>query len=1300
MREVHLRIHGLTHASCVAAVKQALQALPAVAHVDLDLHTAVAHLRFAGDDDDDDIRLLLDAVSSCPGKRATLIRAHPHPAVTPTRGRAVTLQVEGITCMACVVRVEQALHGVRLVSDVDVQLESGIVTLLFAGEDVQLLVRAIEQGAQKQAQVIDQPIVDPPSSSSSSSSSHPASITLRVEGMTCMGCVSRVTDALNAVEGTDDVDVALETGLATLNFAHHDPALLIDAISKHAGKSASVVVHPPPPPSPPPLPTRRKVTLRVDGMSCMGCVGRVKDALTALDTASDVVVSLQEGRATLTYAGEDETLINAVADGADKVAAVLHDADQIDPMQPLHPVDLSSPAHVVPEAVVEVDDTLPDVLIDSGSVDEFARPESMVTTQLRVGGMTCSSCVGVVEGVLLKIEGVSTAKVNLLAGRATIVHDTKLTVAQTLASAVASSGYDCKVLETGSEKSQSNEGDDSERCRFRIDFPTDVQAQNALKKLRFLDGVDPVEVKGCTASVTLVNGFRKSQLLRMLESDGGFGKMILRRSLRAEQAAEARGDNLGATDVIDEEAKLWRKRFFMSLSFMVPIMLIGFVQSLTKVFGMHFVQWAHFFLATPVQFICGSGFYRASYFALKKRRATMDVLVSLSTSIAYFSSVVVLLFGLGGGKSGTLGHSTMFNVSAMIITMVLVGKWLEATAKRRAAAGVAALSALTPEAAVLYDEKEAVSCHTEVPVNVLDVGDIVRLIPGDRVPTDGEVIDGMSAVDESMLTGESNPVPKKKGDFVYGGTVNGGGSMLVRTSAVGSDAVLSQIVKLVNDAQTARAPIEAFADKVSAVFVPAVVSFSFLVFLGWYSAAIFNWIPRDWWAEEGRFFFALLFALETMVIACPCALGLATPTAVMVASEVGTRLGVLFRGGGAALEAANNVRTVLFDKTGTLTMGKPEVAAVLVGEHGSSAVEQASVVLSDLIYLVESESHHPLASAITRYLRERSADQPAASCAGYKISQLEELPGRGVQAIVNKGEYTVKVGSRAWAFGEDGALEKQLLSEKELAQVARMESEDGLTVVAAVVNDSLVAVYGLEDTVRPEAESVVRYLRSKLSVECHIVTGDSEETGRAVAQKVGIPTDNLRSRAMPWTKVDAVKSLPSGTGCFIGDGINDAPALAASSLGIAIGAGAPVAAESAAVVLVRSDLRGVAHALALARATFRRVRINFVWAIAYNVLGIPVAAGLLYPMFGIRVPPLLASGAMAVSSTSVVISSLALRWFEAPKLDAGVVSQGIEHDGAIGEKRSFSIGDEEPGMHSLDASWQSVDAPLLDGEIV
>lgn len=514
------------------------------------------------------------------------------------------------------------------------------------------------------------------------------------------------------------------------------------------------------------------------------------------------------------------------------------------------------------------------------------------------------------------------------------------------------------------------------------------------------------------------------------------------------------------------------------------------------------------------------------------------------------------------------------------------------------------------------------------------------------------MVKGESAVDESMLTGESIPIPKKPDEFVYGGTVNGSKEMVLRTTAVGGDAVLSQIIRLVEEAQTNRAPIEAFADYVSAIFVPAVVSISLIVFCTWFFLAISGKIPKEWFASEGAFFFALLFALEAMVIACPCALGLATPTAVMVASEMGAKIGVLVRGGGAALQAAEDVDRVLFDKTGTLTMGKPQVCAKLVGQIGASIVEMADVLISDLVEIVEKQSKHPLAEAIVNDIQNTLGATGANSGEPYKISSFSETPGCGMHAVVkgnNGKEFNVKVGSRAWVFGDKA--EHSLLKADEIKQLNSMEREKGLTIVAALVNNSLVTCYGLQDVVRPEAAAVVKYIREELGLHVGMVTGDSDETAKAVGREIGIAETEIWSRQMPKDKQVVVSEMKT---LFVGDGINDAPALAAATVGVAIGAGAPVAAESADVVLVRSDMRAVAHTLWLARTAFRRVRQNFMWAMGYNILGIPIAAGVLYPVLGLRVPPFLASGAMALSSTCVIVSSLLLRWKEPPVIAVDV----------------------------------------------
>eukprot|EP00178_Gracilaria_changii_P014167 TRINITY_DN40172_c0_g1_i1.p1 TRINITY_DN40172_c0_g1~~TRINITY_DN40172_c0_g1_i1.p1 ORF type:complete len:1115 (-),score=184.63 TRINITY_DN40172_c0_g1_i1:926-4270(-) len=1065
------------------------------------------------------------------------------------------------------------------------------------------------------------------------------SFSLRVEKLTCGGCVRKVQNALQEC-GARDVAVDLESGLATGLFDGH-PNLLVTAIGA-AGKHATVL---PAPPNPPKL-----LRLQVLGMTCMGCVRKISSALEQLPTASDVHVDLEKKLATLMLSSDPQLAIKAVQE-AGKVATLINDhveqsLTHVSP--PTEPLDYPNDTTETGDDLVALELSSPQLksqpaILSTPDHTLVSIPESIeplqVTTNLRVSGMTCSSCVSVVEDILSKMPGVQSAYVNLLAGRATVVHQDDLTNSKQLAEAVSSAGYKATILHSTNPTGE-NDTRTNFNSEFRIDFQSDTLAQKAVKLLRFMEGVSHADAHSRTVSVSLGKGCAKSTILHALEFEGSFGKMRMRQSRIAELRDIANQDYQSATSVIDEEANMWRSRFFFALVFFAPIAITGVLQTFTSLLPFSLVMWIHFALSTPIQFVCGSNFYRASYFALKKRRATMDVLVALSTSIAYFSSAVVLLFGLAQAGNSNLGHSVMFKVSAMIITMVLLGKWLESSAKRKAAAGVAQLSALAPENAILFDEKGQVSCHTEVPVKALEIGDVVRLIPGDRVPVDGEVIDGTSAVDESMLTGESRPVPKSVGDHVYGGTVNDCGSLLIRTTAIGSDAVLSQIVKLVNDAQTARAPVETFADKVSGVFVPLVVFISSLVFTMWYMAAVFEWIPQAWFAEEGPFFFALLFALETMVIACPCALGLATPTAVMVASEVGTKHGILFRGGGAAIEAAHNTHHVVFDKTGTLTVGTPQVVSFVTSEKAIASLSNASSVLQDLVYVVESQSHHPLAHAISNYIADLEGGKVTENEAVYKVSWIEEVPGRGMKALVNKNEFSVLVGSRDFAFAE--VAETDLFTYDEIREIDRMEASEGLTIVAAVVNKQYGCVFGLEDTVRPEARRVVETLRS-MGVRTSLVTGDSAETGRAVASKVGIPLEAVRARAMPWSKVDIVREL--GPSCFVGDGINDAPALAAASMGIAIGAGAPVAAESASVVLVGEDLRGVVNAIGLARTAFYRVRLNFCWAIGYNLVSIPLAAGILYPMFQIRVPPFVASGAMALSSTCVILSSLALRWY-------------------------------------------------------
>ncbi|CAN8068873.1 unnamed protein product [Agarophyton chilense] len=873
-----------------------------------------------------------------------------------------------------------------------------------------------------------------------------ASFSLRIHKLTCINCVRKVQNALLEC-GARDVSVHLESALATGIF-DRDPNLLVSAVEA-AGKPATLLSPAPPQP----------LQLRVDGMSCMGCVRKVSAALEKLEASSDVHVDLDNKLATLMFSDDPHIALQAVKH-AGKSAVIIDPHTQSRAKKPSTHVEPPTNAPVEPNNIAITDD-LQVLELSSPRINSkpaiLSTPDHLllalphddpphVTTNIRVAGMTCSSCVSVVEQILSKLPGVQSARVNLLAGRATVLHYDTETTPPHLAEALSSAGYQATVLHsTNSARDKNTES--QANTEFRIDFETHAQPQKAVKLLRFMDGVYDVQSHGRTVSVTLDTGAAKSTIIHALEFDGTLGKMRVRQSHKAELQQLANGDVQGATSVIDEEANLWRRRFLFALLFFAPI-------------------------------------------------------------------------------------------------------------------------ALT-------------------------------------------------------------------------------------------------------------------------------IAFSTLVFATWYSAATLKWIPEEWYADEGPFFFALLFALETMVIACPCALGLATPTAVMVASEVGAKHGILFRGGGAAIEAAKNVRHVVFDKTGTLTVGAPQVVAFVTSKRATASLRNASSVLQDLVYVVESQSHHPLANAISSYIADLEGGQVTENEAVYKVSWIEEVPGRGMKALVNKKEFSILVGSRDFAFAE--VAERDLFTEEEIKEIDHMEAREGFTIVAAVVNQRYGCVFGLEDTVRPEARRVVEVLHS-MQIGTSLVTGDSTETGRAVAKKSGIPLGLVHARAMPWSKVDIVQELEPS--CFVGDGINDAPALAAASMGIAIGAGAPVAAESAAVVLVGDDLRGVVNAIALARTAFQRVRLNFAWAIGYNIISIPLAAGILYPFFQIRVPPFVASGAMALSSTCVILSSLALRWYR-PQLVSDDSSGAPKARFEIGSASSASSISDVPLVDASNRSTsEDLDRPLLaDGDV-
>jgi P-type Cu+ transporter len=643
-------------------------------------------------------------------------------------------------------------------------------------------------------------------------------------------------------------------------------------------------------------------------------------------------------------------------------------------------------------------------------------------------------------------------------------------------------------------------------------------------------------------------------------------------------------------------------------------LIVGAVLSIPVVVGSmpHFFPWAPAWLrdpglllvlTTPVQFWVGAPFHRGLLHDLRYRSPSMATLVSLGTNAAYFFSVAVTLWP---HAFMDLGAMTYYETAAVVITLVALGRWLEARARGRTSEAIRRLMTLTPRTArVLRDGQE-----TEIPTADVQVDDRVRIRPGERIPVDGEVAEGASTVDEAMLTGESLPVEKAIGSPVYAGTVNRTGSFVFRASRVGADTALARIVRLVEEAQGSRAPIQRLADRVAAVFVPIVLVIAGATFLGW-------WLL----GPAPSLLYALTNAVAVLVIACPCAMGLATPTAIMVGTGRGAEHGVLIRSA-EALETLHRVDTLVFDKTGTLTVGRPSVTDVLAVSPASEDDVLAPAAA------VEQASEHPIGEAIVNAAKQRGLALPP-------MSAFVAVPGQGVDALAPGGR--LLVGSRG--FMESRGIDVALL----LPRAAAL-AEEGKTVVYVALALEPLGVIAVADVLRPEARATVAALKAR-RLDVLMVTGDDRATATAIGRQVGI--ERVLAEVLPERKADEIARLRA-TGrrvAMVGDGINDAPALARADVGIAMGTGTDIAIEAADVTLVRGDLRGVTAAIELSRRTIGVVKQNLAWAFGYNVLLIPVAAGALYPLWGVLLSPILAGAAMAFSSVSVVMNSLRLkRW--------------------------------------------------------
>ena len=1104
-----------------------------------------------------------------------------------------------------------------------------------------------------------------------------ATSTLKVGGMTCGACTSAVESAFKNVDGAGSVSVSLVMERAVIQ---HDPRKLspetVKDIIDDRGFDAEVVA------TDIPIAKGKEVgdvemergigsdpaitTLSVQGMTCGACTSAVEGGFKDVSGVISMSISLLSERAVVEH---DPLVLSPEA-----IAEVIEDAG-------------------FDATILETQKSSPQRSMGTtGQISNQSKAE-VSTTTVAVEGMTCGACTSAVEGGFKDVDGLVQFNISLLAERAVVVHDvTKLSIDRIL-EIIDERGFDGKLL--SSQRSSADQSTATRNVQLKVFGLSNSSSATALEDvLRLLPGVSAAVVNLSTSRVHVSHNPSLTGLRALVEAVENLGYNVL---LADSDNNNAQLESLAKTREIQE----WRQAFWTSLSFAVPVFLISMVIPMTIprldfgsillwIPGLYLGDVACVILTIPVQFGIGRRFYVSSYKSLKHGSPTMDVLVTLGTSAAFFFSIAAMLVSILFPPHSR--PSTVFETSTMLITFITLGRYLENRAKGQTSKALSRLMSLAPSMATIYadpiaaqkvaeewdsatagillekkgtiseDQLSNAAAERIIPTELIEVEDTVILRPGGQVPADGTVTRGQSYFDESMVTGEAVEILKRPGSELMAGTVNGLGRIDFRVTRAGRDTQLSQIVKLVQEAQTSRAPIQRMADVVAGYFVPTIIGLGLLTFTAW--MVLSHVLPASQTPDVflkpesgGKFMVCLKLCISVIVFACPCALGLSTPTAVMVGTGVGAEQGILVKGG-ATLETATKVKHVVFDKTGTLTMGRMSVAEVKL-EQIWEASEWRRKLWWSLIGLTEMGSEHPIGKAILDAAKAELNIGSDGMVSG-SVGNFEATVGKGVSANVEPAtspapkRYKVHVGNLSYLIAQGISLPTDIAdSSPTTPSVATNPNSpaSGVTQIYTAIDNFYAGVLSLSDTIKPSASATIIAL-DRMNITSSLVTGDQYSTATAVAARVGIPRINIHAGVSPEQKQKIIKQIQQqGTVvAMVGDGINDSPALATADIGIALSSGTDVAMEAADIVLMRpEDLLSVSASLHLSRTIFSRIKLNLMWACLYNLLGLPFAMGFGLMLPGhIMMPPMAAGAAMAASSVSVVGSSLLLKFWKRP----------------------------------------------------